>query len=117
MRKNDLAADHPYAYNAAKAAMGAVPFLPTVYAFANAYQRWKHGMPLFSNPFHNLTGSVSNVFHDIGSGPGGPLSSNDQNPLYKDLDSSFFNSSGSPGGSTGGSSYYDSQLPDYPGLA
>jgi len=86
-------------------------------AIANAYERHKHGQPLFGNAFGKLTGSVSGIFNELGSGPGGPLSSNDQNPLYKDLDSSFFDSSGSPGGSTGGSSYYDSQLPDYPGLA
>lgn len=115
MRQNDLRNDHPYAYHAAKTALGiAVPILPTVMAVANAYERYKHGQPLFGNMFGKLVGSVSGLFSNS---PGGPLSSNQENPLYKDLDSSFFNGSGSPSGSTGGSSYYDSQLPNYPGLA
>lgn len=115
MRLNDFRNDHPVEYHAAKAALGATgPILPTVYAFANAYQRWKHGMPLFGNVFGNLGGTVSGMFKDS---PGGPLSSDKENPLYKDLDSSFFDGSGSPGGGGFGTSYYDSKLPDYPGLA
>jgi hypothetical protein len=109
--------DHPLASQGLKTALGgAIPILPTVFGIANMYERYKHGQPLLGKTMGNLGGTVSNIFSGLGSGPGGPLSSNDQNPLYKDLDSSFFDGSGSPGGGGFGTSYYDSKLPDYPGL-
>lgn len=110
--------DHPTLSKMAEGLVGsAIPTLGTVFAGAHAYYNSQHGRPLFGNMFGKLGGSVSDMLGAIGSGPGGPLSSNQQNPLYKDLDSSFFNGSGSPGGGGFGSSYYDSQLPNYPGLA
>lgn len=115
MRQNDLRADHPLAYQAAKTAIGsAIPVLPTVLAVANAYQRWKHGMPLFGDTLGKLGGAAQDMFSGMGSHTGGPLSSTPQHPLYDGLYTNGI--SGGGGAGSGGPSQPNTQLPNYPAI-
>lgn len=82
-------------------------------AFANAYQNYKHGQPLFGGMFSKLGDAAQDMFG--GSLPGGgPLSSTPQHPLYKDLYTNGISGSGATG--SGGPSQTNPQLPNYPGL-
>ena len=81
---------------------------------ANAYENYKHGKGLLND--------ITGLFHSSAPGassPGSPLSSNAQNPLYKDLYKGFFDGSGD-GATYGGippSGNGSDQLPNYPGIA
>lgn len=122
--------DHKAVSNAAQGALGsAIPLLAPVMSIANAYENYKHGLPLLQGQFGglgSLVGPVSSLFSGLGHAPGGPLASTSNNPLYGAQDAAAFQ--GPPGGASYGGAMPNSgilgapsiassgALPAYPGL-
>lgn len=116
--------DHPALSSLVKGVAGNIPLLGPVMVAANAYENYKHGQPLFGS-LGGLGGSLAHLLSGLGDGPGGPLSTSPNSPLYASQYAAMFN--GTPGagssdpagsmGSMGGPALASSgALPAYPGL-
>jgi hypothetical protein len=116
--------DHPVVSKLAEnVAGGAIPLLSPVLVAAHAYYNNQHGKPLLGDLFGDITGAFRGL-GSLGSGPGSPLSSNDNNPLFADLYNEPTTNLGMSGGGGGSgpisgtpSIASSGALPNYPGLS
>jgi hypothetical protein len=115
--------DHPALSKLAEGVVGNVTGLAPVFVGAHAYYNAQHGQPLFGSLLSKF-GSALGGLASLGDGPGGPLNTSPNSPLFSNLtDPSAVGSgadtsygmgsglSGSPSLAASGS------LPYYPGLS
>jgi hypothetical protein len=115
--------DHPVLSKLAEGVVGNVTGLSPVLVAAHAYYNAKHGQPWFGTLLSKFGSAIGGI-GSLGSGPGYPLSSNDNNPLFADLYNEPTTNPGMSAGDGGSgpiggtpSITTSGALPYYPGLS